>query len=210
MSDEFKPGEIVQPTPPLTEEPFQCRYEPAPKWKDKLEAVALVAAILYAFVAYGQWREMHHSLLVDQRAWMIPTESKFSQLEINKMVKIESTIRNNGHTPALNVTADGICDYWKDRPTPTMDKFPKAVNAAPITTGSGAGFAFSCQTLIANDQPTLDQIKNGQIHTRVYATIWYEDIFGHHHWSMFCAIYEELSGKFISCDNGNRIDTDQE
>lgn len=200
----------ISPTPLHTEKSHQCRYAPTPKWKTNLEALALFAAIIYAVVAYCQWREMHHSLLVDQRAWMIPTESHFSQLEINKIVKIESTIHNNGHTPAINVTADGNCDYWQDRPTPPMDKFPKAVSGAPIVTGPGAGFAFSCQTLIAKDQSTLDQIENGQIHTRIYATIWYEDIFGHHHWAMFCATYEELSRKFISCPDGNHIDTDQE
>jgi hypothetical protein len=75
------------------------RYERTPPWKIYLEVSAFVVLIVYTTFAGLQYREMHRSLVVDQRAWVsvvVPSAFPLDGSSIPASIQIV----NSGKTPA--------------------------------------------------------------------------------------------------------------
>jgi hypothetical protein len=55
-----------------------------------------------------------------------------------------------------------------------------------------------------------DDIDNGRLRVRIFGKVWYDDVFGHHHWTEYC--YESRSADgFSGCEGiGQKIDEDSE
>lgn len=152
---------------------------------------------------------MHHSTLINERAWVVAAKTEFSQLEIGKPVTILSDSRNTGHTPAINAVISAHCDQWhKGEPTPPLEQLTRE-NVAETTVRPDGGMIAFCNPFLIT-QTVLDQLHSGQFFVRAHGNVWYDDVFGHHHWMTYCSEYDYEMDAFVSCEAGQHIDSDPE
>ena len=176
-----------------------------------LTAMIAVFAGWSAWIFYEQLDEMQRSTRFAQRAWMIGAGATFTQLEVGKMVKVRFDSKNNGQTPAVNAIIEGSENHWTSgQPKPPKDEFgdkPPTGNGIIVRSGGGTAITWNVLLLTAT---TLQQLHEGKLNIRVYGKTFYDDVFGHQHWTTFCAVYDEESSGFVGCDEGHQMDNDPE
>jgi hypothetical protein len=183
----------LQPTPPYQIH-VHCPNNEDDKLEKKLEIagfiLALIVAIILGFQGYemlkatkaaeGQISEIQEDRNLDERAWVTESHVGIEQSQIGDSVYFKLTYENTGRTPALNV--ESMIGATTSRTNINeQDKFPDPPLNAGIVRPGGSGFCFTDPIPIANVQ----SIYKGSS-SYVYGTIWYDDIFGKHHWSQYC------------------------
>jgi hypothetical protein len=147
-----------------------------------------------------------------QRAWLIPARTSLIDFEVGKMAKVETRVQNNGATPAVDAVIVGILDHWfTGQPQPKQQIFQSKPKDPPygivVRSGGIIGLKFN---LFKVDETAIQKLQSGQLNIRTYGKVFYDDIFGHHHWITFCLEYEEESVGFVACNVGNEMDKDPE
>jgi hypothetical protein len=200
----------IPPTPAQHTQPYR-REEHTPGWKKLIEITAVVTGLGLLIVTVCQLRSAVKSTRTAQRAWMIPAGAEFIDFEIGKLAKVRCDVKNNGATPAVDAVIEGSLDHWlTGQVAPNRNDFrnkPTQWKGALVRSGGGVALT---SNLLKVDNTVIQQVHSGQMNIRMYGKTFYDDVFGHHHWVTFCSEYDEESGAFVTCDEGNQMDTDAE
>jgi hypothetical protein len=167
------------------------------KWKFWFEVIAVGVAIVglpilvfqsfssqrQADAAEKQLSEMHRQSLTDERAWVMVYD--YAAIHENGKEVFDAIYKNTGKTPAINVrgcfNVTGSASLIPDVDT-LPEKHSKGHILAPEATGHLEGVLAS--SLFVKGQAVF-----------LSGTMWYDDIFGQHHWSQFStAIGSNLAG----------------
>ena len=164
-------------------------------WKDKLELGGFFVAIIVAICVIvqscetikttrstaQQVVEMQKDRNLDERAWVFITGEVHETISNDRnSAFFELMYKNSGKTPALNV--QDIVSWTEDGAhIANVDDYPSVPNHQGLWGPQAEG---RIQTATIPKQYFTD-IANG-IPCFIYGTIWYDDIFGSHHWSQFC------------------------
>jgi len=142
--------------------------------------------------AMAQLDEMRKAREGDQRAWLgiSQTTETFTTNPTNGerlTVTFNAAFKNTGRTPALNVVpVIGECTDVNS--IPQKDQFPNPVYHSFLVPPDGGGNVTATYglTSAATNCPII------KIDRPFYlaGTIWYDDIFGRHHWTQFCILIQ--------------------
>jgi hypothetical protein len=141
-------------------------------------------------VSRGQLNEMQQARIMDERAWVAVRQGVIRGSFLPN-ITFEVVFRNTGKTPAVNVTAYMNQSIFTNSipqtdqptsPTNTLGGVQFSGLLAPDADGSISVSSF----FISFSDPNQQAISSGKKPYYVYGTIWYDDIFGKHHWSQFC------------------------
>jgi hypothetical protein len=165
------------------------------------ECLALLAGVITAFFIGYQWKEMRkasgdaekqldemkRTRILDERAWVgafhvivengskEPTDSQF---------RVE--FQNTGKTPALKVSAHVLASNVVFVNWELIDREHAQMQTNWLAnSGLLAPNAIGSVTTDEIDMATEKAIEKGMPYY-VYGKIWYDDVFGEHHWSEFC------------------------
>jgi hypothetical protein len=122
--------------------------------------------------------------VLEQRAWVgvIGFDAEFTPNSSSpEQVKFGEIIKNSGKTPAINVVPI-VGGYRNKKDIPATDAFPNPINSADFLMPDNTSIIPS--TLPPN-QVNASDVEAGKSYY-IAGTIWYDDIFGNHHWSQFC------------------------
>jgi hypothetical protein len=166
------------------------------------------AAVTQAQLMQRQLDEMRKSREGDQRAWVVSGQGVAlfdaeAQSHMLTGVSFNVPIKNIGRTPAINVVT-GIGEYFKRSDVPTNDPYP-AVNSYML---SPSADVYIPTKGFLSDTEVYDFITNGGAFY-IEGTIWYDDIFGHHHWTQFCITPNADMSRFAYTDFHNTCDDAQ-
>ena len=181
-----------------------------------LEVAAFVVLAIYTTFAGLQWHEMHHALLVDQRAWVsVVVPSNFPLEGSSILASIQ--LANTGKTPAKHIEGDIVATVLKKGEEPSFDFstghphnriytgaiFPNGpINVIIPVVRYGPQTA---ETIVPT--PELRQeIANGESFIIFYGKITYFDIFGTSHWTSFCTGSGSAMGDLKKCVSYNDVD----
>jgi hypothetical protein len=164
--------------------------------------ITLLAVLTTIMLTFGQMRISTDALHLDQRAWVAAsdwtTHSGPNPYEI-------TVVKNTGKTFALNASG------WFDRTfdlenIPEVDDKRSAKNSGTIVPGNTASFTSAEHPFTV---PEMARITKGDTFY-FYGTVWYDDIFGQHHWSQACAgmVNTKEQATFSACPNGRHSKTD--
>jgi hypothetical protein len=99
----------TQPLSEDTKHPNSKGYKTFDWWKVRLEVMAFIFAIAYAFITYFQWRDAGHTFQQAQRPWVGPsfpvdnsTDAVFDKIESGVPYRWHYRIKNYGNSPALH------------------------------------------------------------------------------------------------------------
>lgn len=138
----------------------------------------------------------------DQRAW-VGLDTIEGQPILSKPFKIDIKLRNTGHTPAKKVL---IYSFYEPlligsgkEITTSGENEPR--NLGLIQPGATPGFLIDPQPSKIVEQADIDRLSKYTIY--VHGTITYEDVFGGHHWTTYCAYYIPTAPLYGICENHN-------
>jgi len=126
------------------------------------------SAAVLCFLAW-QIREMRLQRILDERAWITRTKIELSKPNGEPVVTI--SLKNTGRTPALNIQTEiGVAT--------SLDAIPKFQNSPKeqerISYMLGPG----------EELPMPGNLKSSVgIEFWFFGVVWYDDIFGQHHWT---------------------------
>lgn len=164
------------------------------KWKDTFEAIAVMAAVVYAICTIKEWRTfdserqtmerefgaVQTNAFLEERAWVVPfLIEKGPPENTNSYATWNVIFKNTGKTPAIKARSFlGDATRIEDIPeNDSQNAFGPYIVLAP-----GAEVNIAIDVVKTN---VIDRIKRGQL-MYIYGTIWYDDIFNKHHWTQFC------------------------
>jgi hypothetical protein len=214
-------------TKPGPHENKLTKWEIFERWIRVIEFAALISAVPTAIFIGCQWHEMvkaskiaenqlgimqgqldemKQSRILNARAWISFhqihfTFNKWGEITSNATWKID--YRNSGQTPAINVqvmTWSG--GHFEE--IPVHDTQPNISNPYKAMMEPG-GEGNTPDAILSHG--IIEYIKSGMPYY-FWGTIWYDDIFGNHHWTQFCyKISSDFEvapiGSHNSCDDGN-------
>jgi hypothetical protein len=154
--------------------------------------------------------ETEKELRVSQRAWVISAGCKLINFEVNQMGKVSCEVRNNGHTPSVHTVTEGAVDHWITGETkPVANQFKDRPPGGDAVRPDG-GIRMKWNLFIISTRD-IQQLKSGKLNIRPSGKVFYDDVFGHHHWATFCGEYEHESEGFVTCDSEEQaMDSDPE
>lgn len=172
-----------------------------------LTSQQLKAMQTQSYVMQGQLDEMQRTRQFDERAWV--TAYDFKPNSTYSLDYFVVTYKNTGKTPAIN------CDFfiqttmnWKSIPARDVKPYPPKNSKLLAPDGTGVLDADFMQWVVSRQD-----VENGLVPIYIYGTIWYDDVFGHHHWSQFNVAVlsrgEERGFEFTSGTNHNSCDDAQ-
>jgi hypothetical protein len=198
--------------------------------KGALEAAGIVAAIIYAVVAYQQWQETItatnfsarqtelsrkglnetiKNFRSGERAWIGVTNVTVNGEETTypSVISYYVSIMNVGHSPGLAVTDYGYQTVEQGRNfrlpshNVTVDPLHSSATMFPNVPHIGAGRHFLTPDEIA-------AVNGRTSFFYAYGTVSYKDIFSHPHWSHYCYRFDTKGGNqpFHVCDTYNDTD----
>jgi hypothetical protein len=132
-------------------------------------------------IAEKQLNEIKQARMLDERAWIsISNMTNGLPPETNGTIVMQVTYNNTGKTPAIN--AECVLAWTTNIKTiPKEDGIPNPRIVSALFQPSGVQFG--------RTEPipgsVIQGVKNGGP-LYVFGTVWYDDIFGKHHWSQFC------------------------
>jgi hypothetical protein len=139
------------------------------------------ANLRQAKAAEKQLKEMRASQQMDERAWVLATgDMEQSASENRETAMFQVIYKNYGKTPAINM--ETVIRTVRDRhQIPKNDVYPSLPEHQGICPPNEGG------KIPAGELPmrVMADIADGAP-VWVFGTIWYDDIFGGHHWSQFC------------------------
>lgn len=161
--------------------------------KPRAELVGILVALFLAIFAYRQMganmrqaeaadkqlREMQNAREMDERAWVSAYDLE-AKSDDQKSACFQILFKNTGKTPAINIRA--VLSYnWSTNGIPETDQFKgdtaKGSMLPPGTVGN-----INTPVLPETEIAAIQQGRDFY----VYGTIWYDDVFGSHHWNQFC------------------------
>lgn len=188
----------MPPTPPHQDEAKDGQEKSYKRWGSLTERFLLIVEILgfFAIIWYcvltrselavfdyerqtmqDEFRTAKSNMEMDQRAWLAPYYCEVRNApEDTSQTVFRVNFKNTGKTPAVRVQMV-ISNIWGDIPLSKHDSNPNAT--AGMMAPEAAAWIDSIPLVRAQTD-----IINGK-NFRVAGTIWYDDIFGHHHWSEF-------------------------
>jgi hypothetical protein len=207
--NEGQPSAIVPPPSPPSNSTAESKKGFCEKYKHEMELLGLLGLVFYCFINWrelkvfdreretmemeytnseassqmqlaalqGQLVEMKNGRNLDERAWVGPIDFELQGLGDDFIVV---TYKNTGKTPALNVF--GVINFCAGtNQIPAFDKKP-SFEENSIMAPNGTGI------LKTDDIPQMlvQGITQGNYVSFIYGTIWYDDVFGHHHWIQLC------------------------
>jgi len=131
----------------------------------------------------GQLKEMQAARTLDERAWVLPTTySGETTADNNSGCVFNFRYKNTGKTPGLNLEA--VC-YWTREIglIPKRDGYPSVTEHEGLC-APGEGGEIQSAVVPAKIMADISNTPNSPIY--LFGTIWYDDVFGFHHWSQFC------------------------
>jgi hypothetical protein len=182
--------------------------------------VTFFAVAGYAGIAYFQWRDANKNFAIDQRAWVTIKDFSLQQEPTidQSTVNVSYSLIDSGKTPAINCVTQRIPLLWSEEPgiahlrgqwspdraesTPERPIFilmPNLSSPAPDKTVPWG---------LAPSDVTLYRLLAFKLY--VYVEVWYDDVFGKHHWMTACQ--EHVFGtkdnltNFTPCQHGAWID----
>lgn len=177
----------------------QLRTAKAMNW---ITGVGVVVAIVSLLFVYRTITDNKEAMKLDQRAWVGALDaSPVGELEKGQATGVKITYVNTGKTPARDVRTHVD---WKLEETaiPAYDSDPgvnlehSRILLLPSGKGSVArGMSDEVAAAINSDRPGY-----------IFGTVWYDDIFGSHHWSQFCFRVRRGFREFDGCNTHNQSD----
>lgn|SRR5665213_1382385 len=131
-------------------------------------------------IAERQLNETKQARILDERAWISISNMTNLLPEANATNVIQASFNNTGKTPAIKVEA--VMDWTTDMKTiPKEDGIPNPRIVSGLYQPGGVQFART-KPIPAS---VFQSVKiGGPLY--IFGTVWYDDIFGKHHWSQFC------------------------
>jgi hypothetical protein len=165
--------------------------ENTPNWCEKwtliLEALGVIGLVVYCIYTYKEWetfdserKTMESEQMVDERAWVFVESYEQIASDDKKMVQFKIHYKNFGKTVALNLESIAGLQY-EYRCIPKKEDAPNPKITMQTLPPGETGFIFTAQIPIE----VFPGTPNGK-QLYIYGTIWYDDIFGHHHWARHC------------------------
>lgn len=167
-----------------------------PKWKWNcflklakiFEVVAFISAAITVWVIYLQFQQERRSSQLDERAWVFAYKADCrTNTTIPETFTFKVYIKNTGKTPALNVRTYIEMDAVTNTGSITnMDDERRASRAgviAPDATIFSSPGGYSKGVIL---EDAFNQYISTGCKVYIFGTIWYDDIFGHNHWSQYC------------------------
>jgi hypothetical protein len=178
-------------------------------------ALALIAATVYAYIAYRQLEQMLSSAIVDQRAGIYADGTDWGFTGTKSKTAVATVkFRNIGKTPAYKVNG-WFCTQIRQSDPLGASLDPercKNQNYGLIP----PGISFSVQR--GDRDPVPNELRNrfmqNQLHLYFWGRVEYDDSFGKHHSTDFC-MRSETAGRDLAerqvadedrmgvCDSGN-------
>lgn len=144
----------------------------------------------------GQLNEMKRARELDERAWVFVDIKDNGLIKQDTNVVFQAIIKNTGKTPA-KITGDVSHLAVSTNEIPKYDAIVSGISAMLIPNSE--------HKLPSPTFPGFILEQNMTIY--IYGTVWYDDIFGEHHWIQFCYSLTE-GGKYtigqgfhVSCDD---------
>jgi hypothetical protein len=211
------PGEApiapeVSPPPVHSTQTQKSRYKTLEWWKPRLELIGIFFAIGYAVVTFFQWRDTNRNFRVDERAWVAPFRECIeppsgvpdpetgcaSVGKDDQQVILKVLFKNTGKSFAVNyqvVINPPALDL--DATVPPFQRGPVAILAPD---------QINHVTLPAEPRSWFERVGTNPIYIR--GKIWYDDVFGYHHWTEFCYVHiaNSMQPGFATCDKYNDCD----
>ena len=173
-------GAHINPSQPESSQPKVKEKKPFP-WKLLAECIGFAAGLGLLVINGCQLYEVHQTRLTDERAWVLVTGDITQQISDNKdSFVLLAEYKNTGKTPALNVEC--VISATNDKSgIPKEDPYPS------LPEHQGICAPGQVQHIISATIPSqlMIDVANGRPFY-LWGTIWYDDIFGKHHWSQFC------------------------
>ncbi len=153
---------------------------------------------------------------LEQRAWISTLSIPKVKPEIGKQLNIPVAFKNNGKTPADNVTTLVYMSMVKKGERPIFSY--KDISGQIISRGImlpddvrtvEIPMEWEIRDKLIDGKLTKEMfdILNAGIETiYIYGKISYNDIFGESHWTTFCYIYDPSDGYSITCEEHNLMD----
>ena len=179
------------------------KWEIFERWLRVIEFAALISAVPTAIFIGFQWhemvkasktaekqlnvmqwqlQEMQQSRILDERAWITVVGEGAAQTvsQNNDSAVFTFPYKNTGKTPALNFE-DEV--FWATNQAliPKEDGYPSLPQHEGMCPPGSGG---QLPTTPIPSQIVFDITDKG-IPVFVYGTVWYDDIFGGHHWTQF-------------------------
>jgi hypothetical protein len=183
----FKPWPIYVERP-KKEEKYGIEW-----WKTRLEIAGMLVGLGVGVLLFFQWREMvaatkatqgqlnemKRTRVLDERAWVVAT-GEIAMSQNNDMVVFSVPYKNTGKTPAINFES---VTGWQTNQSliPNEDAYPFLNNHQGVCAPDDGG------KLPTAPMPAiiLSDVSKNSRQIFIFGTIWYDDIFGGHHWSRF-------------------------
>jgi len=161
-------------------------------------ALALVAATVYAYIAYRQLEQMRNSAIVDQRAGIYPEGTAWGFIGTKTKTAVASVrFRNIGKTPAYKVNGWFCTQIRQSDPQdgPLDSEVCKNKNYGLIA----PGIIFNIQR--GDRNPVSNELRSrfmqNQLHLYFWGRVEYDDSFGKHHSTEFC-MRSETAGRDLA------------
>jgi hypothetical protein len=187
------------------------------KWTHKPDAVniaiaGLMIAMVGAVIYYFQLREMHRSLVLDERAWVGLDSITIPGFAANKPFFINVTFKNSGKTFAKKVGIEARLDpITKNSSGSSLSG--QEISAKGLMPPNGNVFVSLDPTAPTGSPPGVvkqegyDAVEHGVVVLRIQGKVTYWDIFHINHWLTFCYNMQP-NGVFVVCE-GETNDTDE-
>jgi hypothetical protein len=178
-------------------------------------ALALVAATVYAYIAFRQLEQIRSSAIVDQRAGIYPEGSAWGFIGTKTKTAVVSVrFRNVGKTPAYKVNGWFCSQIGQSDPQdgPLAPEVCKNKNYGLIAPGIIFNVQRGDRNPVSND--IRSRFAQNQLHLYFWGHVEYDDSFGQHHSTEFC-LRSETAGRDLGerqigdedrmgvCDTGN-------
>ncbi len=149
----------------------------------------------------SQLQEMRETRREDERAWVFSTGLDIKTNSYGERYYVIN-FKNSGRTPAINAAI--FVTQWKDSSQiPIQDSLPVYIPRG-IMIGPNEDAGLTGGEIGLTDE-SAKIVKEGYSYY-LAGTVWYDDVFGHHHWSQFCyqiIPYNRIFGwpQHNSCDD---------
>jgi hypothetical protein len=190
-------GAHINPSQPEPNETNASGKKPFP-WKLVAEIIGFAAGLVLLLINGGMLYESHETRLTAERAWVYAEILPNSLRHESTNYFFDVKFVNTGKTPAF-ITGSYNSLAADTNHIPTFDVTQIGVSLLLIPYSEPiAASANSIQTVSTAAIPDfVIEGYNSRFPVFGYGTVWYDDIFGKHHWIQFCYRLTE-GGKYTS------------
>jgi hypothetical protein len=232
QSPSLQPGSL-NPVETQTEEPNsssgekKCHYKHKTSWPVRIEAgCAVILIFITGFYTYYASQQAaaaikaakaakdaarisddtlkfnEQSVRLDQRPWI--GIDKFNVVKNGDTLRFSAVIKNYGRTPALRVVDD---HDMKVLPIP-QGEFQTSPRFMFGTLVPGGQFDLTWER-VSLEGALAHDIREGNKGVYVFGKVWYDDVWGSHHYFEFCQIMQKGGEGLNSCAHNHGTDDDQ-